>query len=103
MSPSSVAENRQRLALLRRVVEDALDGREESHVGHPVGFVDDDDVGLAQVDRPLLHQIFQAARRGDENVDAPPHGIALRSVTDATVDGEYVAADGLCERAEFVP
>ena len=84
----------QRLPLLGGLVEDATHRRHEAHVGHTIGFVDDNDVGLAEVDDTLLDEILETAGGGDENVDALAEGLLLRSVTDAAVDGEDVAAGG---------
>jgi hypothetical protein len=42
----------------------------EAHVEHAVGFVDDEDVDLAQHQLAALEVIEQAARRGNQNVDA---------------------------------
>ena len=50
--------------------EDALDVRDEPHVEHPVGFVEDEDLDLAQGDRALLHVVEQPAGCRDQDLDA---------------------------------
>ena len=60
----------QRLALGRGQVEQALDLGQEAHVGHAVGLVDHDDLDVGEVDDPLGDEVLEAARAGDDDVDA---------------------------------
>lgn len=53
---------------------------DEAHVHHLVGFVEDEDFDIVHAQRALIDQIEQAARGGDENIDA------LRKVTNLLVD-----------------
>ncbi len=73
----------QRLALLRQQVQDALQIRQEAHVEHPVGFVEHEDLHLAEIRRLLLHVVEQAARRRDDDVDTALERIDLRIDADA--------------------
>ena len=77
----------QRLAGLRRRVEQALDHREEAHVGHAVGFVDDDDLDRVEADFAALDEVGEAARARDEDVDAAAQGLQLQAEAGAAVDG----------------
>src|SRR3546814_8237758 len=60
---------------------------DEAHVHHLVGFVEDEDLDVAQAQRALVDQVEQAAGRGDENVDA------LRQVANLAID-RHTAEDG---------
>ena len=62
----------QRLALPRQAAEHAFDCRQEAHVEHAVGLVEDQDFDAGQVDGPSLHMVDQAPGGGDENVHAAP-------------------------------
>ena len=77
----------QRLARLRRLVEQRLDRGQEAHVGHAVGFVDDDHLDLVEVDLAALDQVGETTRAGDEHVDAAPQRLELRAEPGAAVDG----------------
>ncbi len=65
---------------------DLLDGTDEAHVQHAVGFVQDEDAHLRQVDQSLLHEVNKAARRGDQNVNAAVQCLDLMELADAAED-----------------
>jgi len=73
------------LALRRKQREDAPDVVDESHVEHPVAFVEHQDLHLAQVDRLLLHMVEQPARRSDQDVHAAAQRVDLRLHADPAV------------------
>jgi hypothetical protein len=54
---------------VREQGEDLLDVRQEAHVEHPVGLVEDEDLDLAEVRDPLADEVEEAARRRDEDLD----------------------------------
>ena len=56
----------QRLPLCRNELHDPLQRHDEAEVEHLVGLVDDEDLDLAERQRPLLDEVEQPARRGDE-------------------------------------
>ena len=58
----------QRLAILRALADDAVDGGAEAHVEHAVGLVEDEDLDVGQRERAALEEILEAAGRGDEHV-----------------------------------
>ena len=58
----------QRLALLGQCTDDAADARPEAHVEHAVGLVEHEHAHLREVDGAALHEVDEAARRGDEHV-----------------------------------
>ena len=60
----------QALAAGRRLVEDARDDGQEAQVGHVVGLVEHGDLDGVEGDEALLHQVFEAAGAGDDDVDA---------------------------------
>ena len=84
----------QGLALERRLVDDLQDVAGEAHVEHAVGFVEHEDLDLVEADLALLHEIEQAAGRGDENVDAIGKRLDLRHLADAAED--HGAAEAIC-------
>jgi hypothetical protein len=62
---------------------DALDVRDEAHVEHAVGFVEHEDLDLAQVDALLLDVVEEPAGRRDEDLDAGAHDRELLLDVDA--------------------
>ena len=76
----------QRLAPRGQKPDHALDVVDEAHVEHAVGFVENEDLELPQVDDALPREVEQAARRRDEDVDAAPQRLLLRVLTDAAED-----------------
>ena len=59
---------------------------DEAHVEHAVALVENEDLHVRQVDKALLHEVQQAAGRGDEHVDAGLQGADLRILADAAID-----------------
>ena len=91
----------QHLTLARSLLDDATHGGQEAHVGHLVGFVDDDGGNVAQVDRPHLDEVFETARAGNDELDTTVERFALAAVADTAVDRRCVVAGGLRERGEL--
>ncbi len=59
---------------------------DKAHVEHAVAFVENEDLHVREIDKALLHEIQQAAGRGDEHVDAGLQGADLRILADAAVN-----------------
>ncbi len=76
----------QRLALGRQRVDHAADVVDEAHVQHAVGFVEHEQLKLAQADEPLAHQVQQTSRGGHENVGLASQGLFLLALADAAED-----------------
>ncbi len=74
------------LAHLRRLGGDALDVVDEAHVEHAVGLVEHEHLELREVDAAALEVVDQAARRGDENVDAAAELADLRRIRRTAID-----------------
>ena len=55
----------QRLALLGKHRCDSANRREESHVEHAVGLIEDEDLQSAKIEEVAAEVIFQASRSGD--------------------------------------
>ena len=66
-----------RLAQRRQLFDDAFDIRNEAHVEHPVGFVDHEDLHVAQYHLAAFDLVEQPARRGDQDVDAAVEQLVL--------------------------
>ncbi len=60
----------QRLPLDRKHTDNLTDIMDKAHVEHPVGFVENEPLDLAQSERIVFDKIKQPARRGDENIRA---------------------------------
>jgi hypothetical protein len=79
--------------------DDPLDIRDEAHVEHAVGFIEDEDLHLAEVERLLPDEVEEASRRRDEDLDTPLELLDLRVDVDPAVDHEraqrHVLAVGL--------
>ena len=71
------------LAAGRQSGGDLADVADEAHVEHAVGFVEHKELNRRQGYMALVHQIEQAARRGDNKVDATAHHGNLRCLADA--------------------
>ncbi len=91
-----------RLAVLGDQVEELAHLRQESHVGHAVGFVDDDDLDAVELDGAALDQVDESARAGDEDVDAAAQLAHLGVVADTAVDRDHAPTAGLGERQEIL-
>ena len=74
------------LAARREQGDDPLDVRQEAHVEHPVGLVEDEDLDLAEVRDLLADEVEQPAGRRDEDLDAAPQGLDLRVHRHPAVD-----------------
>ena len=72
-----------RLAARRQHLHDAADVGEESHVEHPVGLVEHEDLQTVQPRIGPLQVIEEPARRGDEDVGAAAEGRLLGAHGDA--------------------
>ena len=60
------------LRVERHLAEQALDRRQEAHVGHFVGFVDHGHFDLLQGQRMLFEQVLKTARACDDDIGAGP-------------------------------
>ena len=74
----------------------------EPHVEHPVGFVEDEDFDVAEVDVTLLHQVDESTRRRDEDIDAATEGVGLWSLSNATEDDRVADVEMPAVLAEAV-
>ena len=74
------------LAVARHLGHDAVDGRAEAHVEHPVGLVEREHADAVEADRAARDQVLEPAGRGDDDVRlAGELDLALEA--DAAVDG----------------
>ena len=77
----------QALTAGRGCIEDALDAGEEAEVGHVVGLVEHGHFDRVEAAVPLADEVFEAARAGNDDVDALAKCGHLRALADAAVDG----------------
>ena len=92
ISSEKVALKRRFWRLAGQEGDDLADVRDEAHVEHPVRLVEDEDLDLGQVHRPLPDVVHEPARGGHEDLDAGPELLDLGVDRDAAVD------DGRAER-----
>ena len=90
-----------RLAIAVGLVEDALDDRQEAHIGHAVGLVDNGIADLIELDLALLNEVDKAAGAGNEHVDAVAKRLQLLAESHAAVDRSNRTASLCSERFEF--
>ena len=74
--------------------------RQESEVGHVVGLVEHADFHIVQVAVPLLDEIGQPPRAGDDDVHPVAQGRDLRVLPDAAEDGGDRQVHGRGQRRE---
>ena len=100
---------KQCLALLRAARDDVFDDREKPHVEHPVYLIEDENGDVTEADFAGFEVVHQAARRGDDDVDAALEVGTLGTIADTTEDrdgadiGEAgeIAKRGFDLRGEF--
>ena len=68
------------------MLEDAADVRQEAHVEHPVGLVENENFEPFELGVFVLEVVEQATRGGDDHVDAAAEGVLLRPHADAAID-----------------
>ncbi len=85
----------QRLALSGQFRDDLPDVVNEAHVEHAIGFVEHEKFDVAEAHRIAAHQIEQATRRGDEDIDAVEQRADLAA--------HRHAADGECSADAKMP
>ena len=84
---------KQRLALWRQQLADLFDVRDEAHVEHPVGLVDNEDLDAHQHQTAALKMIEHAAGGGNQNVGTAVEFLDLlvhRYAADQQRDVEFV-------------
>ena len=79
-------EKRLALVARRAFFHDALHVGQEAHVEHAVHLVEHEDFDASEGNLALLEVVEQAARGGDENIDAALEFVALLAVADAAVE-----------------
>jgi hypothetical protein len=71
------------------LAQDPLDLRCEPVVGHAVGFVEDDDLDVVELQFVLLQQVDQPQRGGDHDIDAELQRLDLMLAGGPAVDSEH--------------
>ena len=77
------------LALFRQAADDAADGRQEAHVQHAVGFVENQGFDAIEVAMALAQQVHETAGAGNNEVGAGAQGIDLGTLAHAAEDGGH--------------
>src|SRR5262249_33730552 len=76
----------QRLMCAADRTSDAAHVMDEAHVEHSIGFVEDEDLYAIETDMTLAHQIEEAAKGRNEEVDTAGKRIDLRLLVDSAID-----------------
>ena len=88
--PSDVVRERRRehqvLTALRKQLDDPLDVGHETHVEHPVGFVENEHLHLPEVRDALADEVEEAAGRRGQDLDPGSERLDLGLHRDAAVD-----------------
>ena len=71
------------VALARAFFDDAAHVGQKSHVQHPVGLVEHEELNQVQPHRAALQMVNQASRRGDDDVGAGVQLVVLPAIADA--------------------
>ena len=82
------------LAVSTGSIEEPADGWEETHVGHPIGLVDDHQGNEREVDIPLFDQVLEPTGAGHQDVHPAPQGSPLLAVAHSPVHGGDPRSDG---------
>ncbi len=80
------------LRVERHLAEQSFDRRQEAHVGHFIGLVDDGDLDLLQGQRMLFDQVLEASGACDNDIGAGPEVANLAGVSHSAVHGGGVDA-----------
>jgi hypothetical protein len=75
------------LVLFAHLSEDRSHDGHESHVGHPVGLVDDNRLDIAETNRALFEEVEEPTGTRDGDVDATLQRIELFAEADSAVEG----------------
>ena len=89
------------LAIVVGLIEDLLNDRQETHVGHAVSLVHHRNADLVELHLALVDEIEEAARTGDQHVDSTSQCLELGAEAHAAVHGCDLAAANMCERLEL--
>ena len=88
----TVALKQQRLPRRRAAPQDLLDVGPKADVEHPVGFVEDDELELAEIERAAGHVVEHAAGRADDDLRPFAELFDLLADRLAAIDGDAVDA-----------
>ena len=92
----------QRLAIVRNLAQDPFDLGQEAHVGHAVGFVDDERADRVEVELTALEEVDHAAGCRDRDRDLALQVAHLLVERRAAVERGDAHADNFSERCEHV-
>jgi hypothetical protein len=89
-----------RLVLVFDPAKNAFDLGHEAHVGHLVGFIEDNDADLVERQRSAVEQVIEPARRRDDDIDTGAKDIGLAIQRGTTVDRSDAHAAGNGDRGQ---
>ena len=89
------------MTVIRCGTDDAAHRGQETHVGHAVGFIDDDGRDRGEVEGTLFQHVFEAARASDDDVDAKVKGLAGDVVRGATVNADHPTTTVISELSDL--
>ena len=71
------------LAVLGDVRENLANVTDEAHVEHSVGFIEDEELDMTEVDESLSEHVEETSRGSNEDVNAAAENLLLRALGDA--------------------
>ena len=91
------------MPLGRQLGDDPFDVVDEPHVEHPVGLVEHKPLDVLEGNELLAHQVEQAARRGNEDVNARVQGVGLGFLRNAAEDDRVPQAQVFAVGGKALP
>jgi hypothetical protein len=98
--PADRGREKEELTIGRRLVQQAADSRQESHVGHTVRFVQHDRRDVVQHDITAFDQVLETARTGHDDVDTLMKGTNLVAISGSPEDRNHTLALATQERTQ---
>ena len=85
------------------LLDDGLDVRQETHVKHPVRFIEYQHFQLVEIELLAPDQVEQPPRGGDDDMDTFAQGFDLSLFVDAAMDGGHPDREGAGRRPGCFP
>ena len=88
------------MTMLGGAVHESADAGEEAEVSHVVGLVEDGHLDRVELHVALADEVLEAARAGDDNVNAVAQGGHLRVLANATENNAGGESERLRDRGK---
>ena len=88
------------LSGFRRLTHESRYRRQETQFGHVVGLIEHGDLHQGEREGPLIEEVFESARTGNDDVNAVTKTGDLRSLVNATEDAHCLEVERLGQRGK---